>query len=625
MKTRILVSGVVSWVVLGAAVEARADEPLALRASWAGSVDFFSTGAPLATDSDNDGKVDMPAQPGMVTVSALEVPALATLEDAFLYWGGTQDPVDCMDPANIDSTVTFTPPAGAPTEVIAEVCYCSGSMTYDMQLCRTEITDLLTVLPGPYAVDGFDALIGNADTHNASFAVVLVYSVPLAQQRRIALYDGLQGLVQGGVQTTTLVLDNLNVDTPPQGDLTFYALEGDATAGTNEFVEVTSLPAGGTTKLMDANNPVNNPFNRTINTTMPPQNGVTGVDIDRFTLTGILDAADTELQIKYSAGLDKYWVAFNMVAVDVFEPVFSNASSKSWVLTDDMDGDGQPSAGDLLTYTIHLENTGTAAGTTTLTDEIPLEVDTWQLIDDGGGTDMSAGDTLMVSDITLTPNSSTDIVLEVVLADVPDLTSVINTANLDGDGGPAALVAPEIVVRRDGDGDTVYDSDDNCPDVENQGQEDEDMDDIGDACEDPPETTGTETDTDATAGSDTEATDESAGETAGATDTTLATGDETFSGTAPTDPGPTDPSGGSGTGGLTTGGNDETGGNPSEGSPTDNGNGEEEGDEDSEEEGGQDTVGQDDGGCSCRETGRMNGAWLLLTLAGLGLGRRRRR
>jgi uncharacterized repeat protein (TIGR01451 family) len=122
---------------------------------------------------------------------------------------------------------------------------------------------------------------------------------------------------------------------------------------------------------------------------------VTGVDVDRFSLAGILKAGDDTLEVTYSAGLDKYWIAFNVIGVDVFEALFSASSSKTWALGEDIAGDGQPSPGDTVTYTIHLENTGTAAGVVTLSDEIPAGAASWQLIDDGGGTDKSVGDTLV--------------------------------------------------------------------------------------------------------------------------------------------------------------------------------------------------------------------------------------
>jgi uncharacterized repeat protein (TIGR01451 family) len=408
---------------------ARADEPLALRRSWAGNLDFFSTGAPLATDSDNDGKVDMPAQPGKVTVGALEVPPGAALDAAYLYWGATQVASGC-DAAKLDQEVTFTAPGGAATAVAAEVCHCSASPGYDMQLCRAEVTAQVGAMTGEYAVEGLSALIKNDDTNNASFAVVLVYQQDALPQRRIDLYDGLLGLSGSGTPTTTVTLGGVKITDPPQGDLTWYALEGDSAVNQGEFVEVKALPGGGLAKLGDAVNPPNNPFNRTINTSMPAQTGVTGVDVDRFSLAGILKAGDDTLEVTYSAGLDKYWIAFNVIGVDVFEALFSASSSKTWALGEDIAGDGQPSPGDTVTYTIHLENTGTAAGVVTLSDEIPAGAASWQLIDDGGGTDKSVGDTLVIEGLALAPGQTVEVVLEIVLADLPDLTPILNTAEL---------------------------------------------------------------------------------------------------------------------------------------------------------------------------------------------------
>ena len=133
------------------------------------------------------------------------------------------------------------------------------------------------------------------------------------------------------------------------------------------------------------------------------------------------------------------------------------------------------SPGDTVTYTIHLENTGTAAGVVTLSDEIPAGAASWQLIDDGGGTDKSVGDTLVIEGLALAPGQTAEVVLEIVLADLPDLTPILNTAELSGDGGPVELVAPDLLLRRDGDGDGLFDSEDNCPELANPDQADADM------------------------------------------------------------------------------------------------------------------------------------------------------
>lgn len=569
---------------------ARADEPLALRRSWAGNLDFFSTGAPLATDSNNDGKVDLPAQPGKVTVSALEVPPGAELDAAYLYWGATQVASGC-DQAKLDQEVSFTPPGGVATAVVAEVCHCSASPGYDMQLCRAEVTGQVDALAGEYAVEGLNALIKNDDTNNASFAIVLVYQQDALPQRRIDLYDGLLGLSGMGTPTTTVILGGVKITDPPQGDLTWYALEGDSAVNQNEFVEVKALPGGGVAKLGDAVNPPNNPFNRTINTTNPAQAGVTGVDVDRFSLAGILEAGDDTLEVTYSAGLDKYWIAFNVIGVDVFEPLFSASSSKTWTLGEDVAGDGQPSPGDTVIYTIHLENTGTAAGSVTLSDEIPAGAASWKLVEDGGGVDKSVGDTLVLEGLDLLPKQAIDVVLEIVLADLPDLTPILNTAELAGDGGPVELVAPEVLLRRDGDGDTHFDSEDNCPEHANADQADADTDGIGDACE-------------ALEGSSSGG-EASSGEGSGS------------SGAGATSTGGT---GGTGTGGGSGTGGGEESGVPTSGDPggggTTSGAGSESG-----SSGGDSAAGVDDGGCGCRGTDAPAAGWFLL----LALGGRRRR
>lgn len=609
----------VAWVgcvVMASAGEVRADEPLVLRESWAGNVDFLSTGAPLAKDSNNDGKVDVAAQPAMVTIAGGDVPNGAFLLDAFLYWGATRTTDNCQGDAHLDKQVTFTPPGGAPAPVAADVCYCSASPSYDMQLCRAEVTELVTQISGQYAVEDLEALLGNTDTANASFAVVLVYRAPALPQRRIGLYDGLLGLVMGGTQTAKLVFDDLNITTPPQGDLTWYALEGDVAPNQNEFVEVKALPGGGLAKLSDPVNPAGNPFNRTINTTNPAQSGVTGVDIDRFSLAGIVEDGDSTLEITYSAGIDKYWIAFNIVGVDVFEPVFSAASDKTWALTADADGNGEPSPGDTVTYTVHLENSGTAPGTVTLTDEIAAEAASFVLVDDGGGVDMSVGDTVTITDLTLAPMTDTSVVIEIVLADVPDMTPVNNTAVLTGDGGEVALQAPVLVVRRDGDGDGSFDSEDNCPELANPGQEDGDMNGVGDACE-AGGSTGGETDegtTSAGTGDGTAADgpgDASAGETAG--DSSGSGADEAGASTiTATGTGGGSAEGGSDTGAGPTGGEAPTSGGDAGGTTQASGG----------SSSGGETAGADDGGCGCRGGGGGGAAMLVPLLA---LARRRRR
>jgi hypothetical protein len=56
-------------------------------------------------------------------------------------------------------------------------------------------------------------------------------------------------------------------------------------------------------------------MNHTINTTSPVQTDVIGVDIDRFSIDASLTASDTDIDVTYSAGTDKWWLGVQVVGV----------------------------------------------------------------------------------------------------------------------------------------------------------------------------------------------------------------------------------------------------------------------------------------------------------------------
>lgn len=479
MTKRRLVAAAVLCNLCGPA--ARADQPIALKQSWSGNLDFAITGASLAADENGDGKVDALALPGQATIAGL--PPGATVVGAVLYWAATQPATQCSSPDNLDDAVLFTPPGGAAT-MVEGTCYCSPATGYEVQLCRAEVGELIAAPAGTYEVDDLDALVDDGDTHQASFALVLVYAAETVGPRRVGLYDGLVTMVAGGKELEKITLGDLDVDDPPQGDLAWYVLEGDVGGGMKEYVEVKGLPGGKAAKLSDAINPATNPFNRTINTSVPPQTGVIGVDVDRFSISSVLAASDTALEMTYSADLDKYWIAVNVVGVDVFEPSLIPASTKTWALTDDKDGDGVVTPGDEVTYTIHLENTGKAGATLTIDDPIPAQAASWAAGELCGGVLVDDPAKFVVSGIGLMPAQACDLKLVVTIADVPDGTVMDNTAHYDaGEFGTGEIVAPPVPIARDGDGDGVFDLADNCPEVANAGQEDGDGDGLGDACE----------------------------------------------------------------------------------------------------------------------------------------------
>jgi uncharacterized repeat protein (TIGR01451 family)/MYXO-CTERM domain-containing protein len=482
-----------AWCAWGlCASVARADEPITLRTTWSGSVDFYATGATMAIDGpDADTNVDMITQPATVTISSVSVPSGSTVEQAYLYWSGTIGNTDCVPPVKFDDAVDFTPPGGImPVSVQAEMCYCStaDATSYDVQVCRADVTALIAGgITGDYTVDKFAASIGNGATDSASFSIVVVYRNSSLPPRDIALYDGVEGLSSSAKATSTFSLGGIRVDTPAQGDLTWYTIEGDVGGGSPgmEQVVVTGNPGGASLTLFDPINPANNPMNRTINTTIPPQTGTVGVDIDRFDISGALTAGDTSVDMLYSAHTDKWWIAYNIVGINVFEPVFGVGSNKTGVLHNDADGNGVPTVGDTLRYTIHLNNTGTDAGTVKVIDPIPSAAATWSVVNAGGGMNFSTPTQLEVRNVSAGVQASADIVFDMIIKDVPDQSVISNVATFDAtpDGDQGTLTAPDFIVRRDGDKDFFWDNDDNCPNTPNTSQLDTDKDGLGDSCD----------------------------------------------------------------------------------------------------------------------------------------------
>ncbi|MGM0556103.1 MAG: MopE-related protein [Myxococcota bacterium] len=479
-----------SVAVLVVPADAAADEPITQRAEWEGQLDFFMTGVNLAEDTDDDNKVDASAQPASFEISSTAIPSGATLEQSYLYWGGkaNQSGSDCS--STVDDEVSLTFPSGATSSIVADICYCAegGAQSYDMWVCRADVTSQQSAaggdLTGTFTVDDFSGVWSNGATDTASAALVEVFSDTTLPPRRVVLFDG---NVTMRYATEALNLTGFDVDTTPSGDLTFYVMEGDIGGGGTEQITVNGQPGtAGPITLSDAVNPADNPFNRTINTTSPAQTDVVGVDIDQFDISSALSANDSTIDVTYEAGADKVWLVANVVGIDQFDPILNQQSRKDAAVFDS-NGDNELNPGEVVEYTIHLENTGNEDATTDVRDSIPPEASSWTLVDAGGGTDNSTASELRLDDVTIPAGGSVDIVIEVTIGGgVSDEAVLSNTATWSEplEGGEAGSVsAPDLIIRVDTDGDGIYDNDDNCPLAPNPSQDDFDGDGLGDVCD----------------------------------------------------------------------------------------------------------------------------------------------
>jgi uncharacterized repeat protein (TIGR01451 family) len=469
---------------------ALADEPITLRQSWRGNIDYFMTGATFAQASGNNAASILPSV--SILVNPADIAAGASLVKAYLYWGGSQSQPSagaCTTTSEVpDSGVFFTPPNGSRSAISATVCYCADGLNsgIDEWICRADVSQKILdaggVLSGNYVVDGYSGKATGGTTDNAGTALVLVFQSQSLSPRQVALYDGNVTLYESSV---TVNLGGIEVDTTPRAKLTYFTLEAEgATPGDTASVNGNPGPAGPI-NLSDTYNPVNDIMNRSINTTTPVQTGVVGVDIDQFDISSALSGRDTSVSVTYSVLGDKIWLAVNVLGVALYDPNLSELSTKTWTLHNDVDGDGQADVGDTVRYTITLRNTGNEPATVELSDIIPPQAEDFDVLSHSSGTNSSAGGVLRIESMSVPAGGSATVVFDVLLGDVPDKTLMRNTASwsqpLEG-GSAGSVSATPVTVRRDVDADGIHDSDDNCPNTFNPDQLDTDGDGIGDAC-----------------------------------------------------------------------------------------------------------------------------------------------
>ncbi|MEZ4269932.1 MAG: hypothetical protein R3C68_00365 [Myxococcota bacterium] len=336
--------------------------------------------------------------------------------------------LDALARAAADRTVSFQPPgASAPVVVTGKTPAVTGFYVppgptgeggnVAFFVTPIDVTDVIRdegngILAGTYTVSDLTADVCNGleavcdDPPNpptcltmsqlhtrgaASFALLLIVEDPALPLTSISIFEGLQTI--SGFQVSVDLQPGSSISNPAQGSLGIYALEGDLSIGrvddtmmsppchAEEFIYVDGDldPADSGGCLTDADNPLGNIFNATINQ-QPALNeapfctrdpilccrsaaecgdacvvcGETGVDIDQFDISQTLEPGATSINVRVGSGTDRIATATMVLSVSIFEPVLS-LDSQIRVLDA---VNGLLRLGDTFEYSIAISNTG---------------------------------------------------------------------------------------------------------------------------------------------------------------------------------------------------------------------------------------------------------------------------
>lgn len=369
----------------------------------------------VATERNNNNEhtmvyVDVDSDPTTFNSSqaSFSLPMGANVLWAGLYWGGrTRVGVDgaaAPDETLKDRVKFATPLMAGYSNVTASVCDNAGS---DYQ-CFADVTTLVpTNGDGLYTVGNVQ--LGTGKNRFGGWGLVVVYNDPASPTRNLVVYDGFANVLRN---PNTVVKVDINVSgflTPVQGDVVSrvgaLVYEGDLDASGDSFL------LNGQ-KLSDASNPVDNFFNATnsdagqqVATKNPNYTNQLGFDLDVVEVTNVLGNNVTNTTVTLETTGDTYFPGVVTFATEIYAPrVLANKT-----VVDLNGGDAVP--GDVLEYTIEVENTGNdPADRIVLEDPIPngtTYVPGSILIDNVSYSDQPGDDVAEVSNRVLTARLGT--------------------------------------------------------------------------------------------------------------------------------------------------------------------------------------------------------------------------
>ncbi|MDE5549433.1 MAG: DUF11 domain-containing protein [Clostridia bacterium] len=381
----------------------------------------------------------------------LNLPSGSTVLYAELVWGGLfRSSVNNIS-ALINNNVTFTTPLGAfsiaPDPATAQDFNIpANNITVGFYVRTANVTTLVqSSLGGTYSVEGVPALIEaidsrTADTNHAGWTLAVVYENPNQTLRNLTLWSGGAVVSPDTGSTTITVLNFLTPDVLPiTGKIFVSAQEGDAVLTGDTMLFGQSIPT--LEALSGPNNPEDNFFVSQIN------------DSD-----GLLDTSGTFGTRNANAAAGTNTSAcrqgWDITAVDVSDKLVPNQTSAVIRFTSDgdlyvpnalalqIDSKGAnlvvtksadkttAEVGEVITYTLQIENTGTVeALNTTITDFLPPET---TLVPNSITVDgVPYAGALPVQIATIAPNQTVTVTFQVTANSIPAMNPILNIARAD--------------------------------------------------------------------------------------------------------------------------------------------------------------------------------------------------
>ncbi|MDY7395980.1 hypothetical protein UMM65_12045 [Aureibaculum sp. 2210JD6-5] len=397
--------------------------------------------------------------------SLLAIPVGATVEWAGLYWGGmynssnsgitnptgmSNDQVLLMEPGALNYTTINASQRNQETTTF------SGWNTF---MSFAEVTSIVQGAgSGNYFVADINLATGSSFTGpHGGWTLVVVYSEPTEQSRRINVWDGFQFFGFGAT-------DSFNVTgilTPSLGTFEtkvgYYGMDGEASS-TGDFINLNAVA------LTDASNPANNVFNGTVsifgannpnrNPNITPYNW--GYDLDIFDASGYVPNSATSVAVQLGSTSEGVWGGVFVISNEIVLPTISKSFSPAQV---DL-------VGDVSTVSITIDNPSRGINMTgaTLTDNLPpgmVIAPTPNASTSCGGTitAVAGSSTFTASGMSIPVGTSCTITFDVVTTEYGVFTNTLDNTNFSNDQGVDLnnSTTATLTVGDDTDGDGIID------------------------------------------------------------------------------------------------------------------------------------------------------------------------